>query len=128
FFFQADDGIRDRNVTGVQTCALPIFVAVLLQPTEDCFRLLHRPFSRNRFLTCAQLSGPGTKVCTVKPSAAAAAVFDGLSSTKSVRSGRSPYRSVSRPNMRGSGLESPSLLEMTWPSRSEERRVGNECG
>src|SRR5699024_870684 len=26
FFFQAEDGIRDRNVTGVQTCALPIFV------------------------------------------------------------------------------------------------------
>src|SRR5207249_8277813 len=25
FFFQAEDGIRDRNVTGVQTCALPIF-------------------------------------------------------------------------------------------------------
>src|SRR5699024_12208577 len=24
FFFQAEDGIRDRNVTGVQTCALPI--------------------------------------------------------------------------------------------------------
>src|SRR5699024_11882065 len=24
FFFQGDDGIRDRNVTGVQTCALPI--------------------------------------------------------------------------------------------------------
>src|SRR5699024_1369891 len=28
FFFQAEDGIRDRNVTGVQTCALPI-----LKPT-----------------------------------------------------------------------------------------------
>src|SRR5207249_6320367 len=28
FFFQAEDGIRDRNVTGVQTCALPIY------PTE----------------------------------------------------------------------------------------------
>src|SRR5699024_11536302 len=26
FFFQAEDGIRDRNVTGVQTCALPILV------------------------------------------------------------------------------------------------------
>src|SRR5699024_1726744 len=26
FFFQAEDGIRDRNVTGVQTCALPIFI------------------------------------------------------------------------------------------------------
>src|SRR5699024_12196478 len=24
FFFQAEDGIRGRNVTGVQTCALPI--------------------------------------------------------------------------------------------------------
>src|SRR6266540_4163224 len=27
FFFQAEDGIRDRDVTGVQTCALPILVA-----------------------------------------------------------------------------------------------------
>src|SRR5699024_11900695 len=27
FFFQAEDGIRDRNVTGVQTCALPISVS-----------------------------------------------------------------------------------------------------
>src|SRR5438128_12684150 len=27
FFFQAEDGIRDATVTGVQTCALPIFHA-----------------------------------------------------------------------------------------------------
>src|SRR5437763_13830191 len=27
FFFQAEDGIRDTSVTGVQTCALPILVA-----------------------------------------------------------------------------------------------------
>src|SRR5688572_13582586 len=27
FFFQAEDGIRDLTVTGVQTCALPIFGA-----------------------------------------------------------------------------------------------------
>src|SRR5437667_9272774 len=27
FFFQAEDGIRDRDVTGVQTCALPISAA-----------------------------------------------------------------------------------------------------
>ena len=26
FFFQAEDGIRDTSVTGVQTCALPILV------------------------------------------------------------------------------------------------------
>src|SRR5256885_7259292 len=28
FFFQAEDGIRDYKVTGVQTCALPIFSRV----------------------------------------------------------------------------------------------------
>src|SRR2546430_6163267 len=27
FFFQAEDGIRDLTVTGVQTCALPIYPA-----------------------------------------------------------------------------------------------------
>src|SRR5438034_10585989 len=27
FFFQAEDGIRDHCVTGVQTCALPIYSA-----------------------------------------------------------------------------------------------------
>src|SRR5256886_3196029 len=30
FFFQAEDGIRDLTVTGVQTCALPIFRALML--------------------------------------------------------------------------------------------------
>src|SRR5699024_11737374 len=30
FFFQAEDGIRDRNVTGVQTCALPISLELLV--------------------------------------------------------------------------------------------------
>src|SRR5256885_5123235 len=29
FFFQAEDGIRDYKVTGVQTCALPILVGLL---------------------------------------------------------------------------------------------------
>src|SRR5207302_3218536 len=34
FFFQAEDGIRDFHVTGVQTCALPISseVGLLLEP------------------------------------------------------------------------------------------------
>src|SRR6266704_6237714 len=34
FFFQAEDGIRDRNVTGVQTCALPICRSVLRLPVR----------------------------------------------------------------------------------------------
>src|SRR5438270_3540232 len=28
FFFQAEDGIRDLTVTGVQTCALPIWARI----------------------------------------------------------------------------------------------------
>src|SRR5256885_6875667 len=36
FFFQAEDGIRDYKVTGVQTCALPIFA-----PLEQVRRRLH---------------------------------------------------------------------------------------
>src|SRR5690606_17263533 len=31
FFFQAEDGIRDFHVTGVQTCALPIYTMSLAQ-------------------------------------------------------------------------------------------------
>ena len=33
FFFQAEDGIRDIGVTGVQTCALPICPIML---TKSC--------------------------------------------------------------------------------------------
>src|SRR5438105_8505088 len=33
FFFQAEDGIRDPLVTGVQTCALPIFCALATHTT-----------------------------------------------------------------------------------------------
>src|SRR5699024_12216373 len=43
FFFQAEDGIRDRNVTGVQTCALPIYVppCVILNLTKCTVLNLH---------------------------------------------------------------------------------------
>src|SRR3712207_8877682 len=34
FFFQAEDGIRDIGVTGVQTCALPISGAARLAEAE----------------------------------------------------------------------------------------------
>src|SRR2546425_1552230 len=37
FFFQAEDGIRDKLVTGVQTCALPI----LRELGTDISRVLH---------------------------------------------------------------------------------------
>src|SRR5215510_1843873 len=42
FFFQAEDGIRDGHVTGVQTCALPISPASDRRGTLDRCRLLVR--------------------------------------------------------------------------------------
>src|SRR5699024_11867748 len=38
FFFQAEDGIRDRNVTGVQTCALPILRLPIVQMITRWYR------------------------------------------------------------------------------------------
>src|SRR5256885_12308319 len=36
FFFQAEDGIRDYKVTGVQTCALPIWPAAFREFRARC--------------------------------------------------------------------------------------------
>src|SRR5437868_7580269 len=52
FFFQAEDGIRDRNVTGVQTCALPILKVRLVPRIRDLsftFWYLTSPNSAGRF-------------------------------------------------------------------------------
>src|SRR5690606_5101896 len=37
FFFQAEDGIRDFHVTGVQTCALPIYTPAAIPPKKKAF-------------------------------------------------------------------------------------------
>src|SRR3712207_7799980 len=58
FFFQAEDGIRDIGVTGVQTCALPIFSGqrVLRVHLHDRYGgrrqggMTTAPASRNLFL------------------------------------------------------------------------------
>src|SRR5256885_4389711 len=39
FFFQAEDGIRDYKVTGVQTCALPIWFAYIAKSNETCGKI-----------------------------------------------------------------------------------------
>src|SRR5436309_1977580 len=39
FFFQAEDGIRDFHVTGVQTCALPIFDAIMMRLLDACLSI-----------------------------------------------------------------------------------------
>src|SRR5207253_3937298 len=56
-FFQAEDGIRDGHVTGVQTCALPIFerlrddaegAAVELAGEEDLLHQVGQPLRLDR--------------------------------------------------------------------------------
>src|SRR3712207_6215108 len=47
FFFQAEDGIRDIGVTGVQTCALPICRQCTL-PTDVCIVRVPEPPFRSR--------------------------------------------------------------------------------
>src|SRR5699024_11930304 len=50
-FFQAEDGIRDRNVTGVQTCALPILASIL---ASSSFKLAFlRAFLIRSFISLA---------------------------------------------------------------------------
>src|SRR2546430_5181800 len=52
FFFQAEDGIRDLTVTGVQTCALPIFERQHLVGDRA-----HTPLLGQDKLTPGQLNG-----------------------------------------------------------------------
>src|SRR5256886_13594606 len=56
FFFQAEDGIRDLTVTGVQTCALPIcmFVRAIVQ-NERTNRGLTTPSRRHGGALSTQL-------------------------------------------------------------------------
>src|SRR5205807_4530432 len=95
FFFQAEDGIRDYKVTGVQTCALPIFMADEKLPARA------QDFSEwyNQLVLRAQLADYApVRGCMV------------------VR----PYGWALWENMQ-------QALDRRF-KRSEERRVGKECG
>src|SRR5699024_11669383 len=55
FFFQAEDGIRDRNVTGVQTCALPIWVAVTQPIHRKKHQRIHKKMYKKMYKRMQQL-------------------------------------------------------------------------
>src|SRR3989454_12614146 len=57
FFFQAEDGIRDYKVTGVQTCALPISFDVA---EDSLVPYGYRPTGRG---TCTLFRGRGCPTC-----------------------------------------------------------------
>src|SRR5699024_11226605 len=75
FFFQAEDGIRDRNVTGVQTCALPISTVI---GTASCIWV--RPI----FSTC-EYSAPFARRVVIRWS---------IDSTRAGKVSRIPSRSA----------------------------------
>src|SRR5690606_41035599 len=91
FFFQAEDGIRDFHVTGVQTCALPICVA--FQLADDVI----------------DLSPESTKT--------------GKLAGTDLRSGVDTMPMLKLRARAENDPEAAALLQ-----RSEERRVGKECG
>ena len=60
FFFQAEDGIRDYDVTGVQTCALPIFGLKVIKVGAASKMALHR--FQFEAQTLAKLSHPNIEI------------------------------------------------------------------
>src|SRR5256886_9898341 len=62
FFFQAEDGIRDLTVTGVQTCALPVCTCGSSVPSLVSFGRYHEAvsiiFSRSILLFFGKRYGP----------------------------------------------------------------------
>src|SRR5207302_8225165 len=93
----AEDGIRDFHVTGVQTCALPISrLALPLQPWPEMLFRRKKPF----FVSCS--------VTSSLPSISKNCPTNGVP-----------------PANRQETLPSGSA-STTWPTRSEERRVGKE--
>src|SRR5260221_9087589 len=60
FFFQAEDGIRDHCVTGVQTCALPISPP-WLPPHRERRRSPSRPRAPARYESAARRRGRGLR-------------------------------------------------------------------
>src|SRR5690606_40308557 len=56
FFFQAEDGIRDFHVTGVQTCALPILRRTLSRRRVGSRWLRKNPFKISEICGCKNVS------------------------------------------------------------------------
>src|SRR5690606_40250786 len=85
FFFQAEDGIRDFHVTGVQTCALPISVR-LLTADGPVVPADQSPADRTALITTATRTASSRITSRTGPS----------SSTSTIRTARSEERRVGK--------------------------------
>src|SRR2546425_8813945 len=66
FFFQAEDGIRDKLVTGVQTCALPISPVQVTSPSRRRFA----EALRTRDRTASSIGSEGLVCPPIEPTSA----------------------------------------------------------
>src|SRR3712207_9443660 len=106
FFFQAEDGIRDIGVTGVQTCALPIFMML-----DVDFAELREGFLQ--YLPIGALIGVVFLIELVL-----------VVGTWAVDPGLVRPASAMPP---ASEASNTAVLGRVLYTRSEERRVGKEC-
>src|SRR6266436_6443301 len=105
FFFQAEDGIRDVAVTGVQTCALPILVrGIAARPDADrCegMPLPHLPARKDRIAAELRKTKRSVRLQSIWTEGPAAAVA--LSSVRRVATARATLYKLLAP-----GALSPS--------------------
>src|SRR2546430_14642299 len=107
FFFQAEDGIRDLTVTGVQTCALPIL-------SRECGLLTSA--EAGRIVRLLERAGLPTRIASVTPAAA----LEHMRIDKKVLGGR--LRLVL---LRGIGT---AYLTADYPPAALERTLAAHCG
>src|SRR5256885_6017516 len=92
FFFQAEDGIRDYKVTGVQTCALPILISLSVKRIDPEMMLV----SAKTDLRTVDLPAPlGPMTMMISPGATVRLILSMRSEERRVgkecRSRWSPY-------------------------------------
>src|SRR5207249_6112854 len=69
FFFHAEDGIRVRNVTGVQTCALPIWSRTIFKSRIVLTQQDSNPGWYRMILDLKMVRDPGAQAvyCSINP-------------------------------------------------------------
>src|SRR5437763_10086956 len=122
FFFQAEDGIRDTSVTGVQTCALPIFARKLCLPPEKVGVRQHSGSS----LVCQQELRYRHRVCANR---ASGHMLRKVSIPSAATQGLDDFRLLfARKSVHGYALppireRSPSMLANSRRARNSNTRI-----
>src|SRR6266481_181075 len=108
FFFQAEDGIRDGTVTGVQTCALPICVGICGGWDDTCLSCLRGDFINctNGVLTGIMIDGGYAEVMIIE-ARTTVTIPDGLEPVKSAPllcAGVTTYNALRNAGLRAGAL------------------------